>query len=156
MIERHAVRAVILSPRERVLLAQMHLSDRSFWCMPGGGIQDGESALDALRRELREEVGDLKWKPGAEVWYRSHSFDFEGEAYLQHERFFLVPTEDFLPPSQMSDLEEQQYFGQFRWWTAAEIAVAPDAFEPRQLSRLLHEVIRSVPSEPVYIGERHA
>lgn len=156
MVERHAVRAVVLSPEERVLLAQMHLTDRSFWCMPGGGIHVGETDVDALHRELLEEVGDLSWKIGNEIWYRSHRFDFEGEVYLQHERFFLVPSDEFVPPSRMNDDEEQLYFGQYRWWTAFEIAESSEMFEPGGLSHLLPEIVRFVPAKPIHIGGRDA
>ena len=153
MIERHAVRAIILSPRGSVLLAQMHLPDRSFWCMPGGGIQDGEGAVDALRRELFEEVGGRDWTVCDEVWYRDHHFDFEGEVYHQHERFFLVPNNEFEPPARMNDDEEQRYFGQYRWWTASEIAGSADRFEPGGLSVHLSSVVHSVPARPVHIGD---
>ncbi|HEV7347227.1 NUDIX domain-containing protein [Telluribacter sp.] len=35
----------------------------TFWCPPGGGIQFGENALDALKREFLEETG-LIIEPG--------------------------------------------------------------------------------------------
>jgi 8-oxo-dGTP pyrophosphatase MutT (NUDIX family) len=43
--------------------------DRRAWELPGGGVKRGESPLDAVRREAREEVGaDLAdWREVAAV-----------------------------------------------------------------------------------------
>lgn len=41
--------------RERVLLTQR--SDNSQWCLPGGGVDPGESVAEACIREVWEETG---------------------------------------------------------------------------------------------------
>lgn len=53
-----SVVAVILDDMERVLLTRRSIPPfQDLWVMPGGKIDLGESILDALRREVREEVG---------------------------------------------------------------------------------------------------
>jgi 8-oxo-dGTP diphosphatase len=42
----------------RVLLCRHEKpGKREYWLLPGGGVNSGESLVDALHRELREEVG---------------------------------------------------------------------------------------------------
>jgi ADP-ribose pyrophosphatase YjhB (NUDIX family) len=50
-----AVTAVVTDTDDQVLL--IHRTDNDRWALPGGGIEIGENASDALIREVSEETG---------------------------------------------------------------------------------------------------
>ncbi len=50
---------VVVTQEEKVLLTKR--SDFHIWCLPSGGVEDGETVLDAAIRETKEETGlDVK------------------------------------------------------------------------------------------------
>ena len=49
--------AVITDSQGRVLLLKHRFRPGTGWGMPGGFMQEGEQPVEALRRELREEIG---------------------------------------------------------------------------------------------------
>ena len=49
--------SAILRWRGSVLLCRHEKGDRGYWLLPGGGVNSGESLVDALHRELAEEIG---------------------------------------------------------------------------------------------------
>jgi len=51
---RHTARGIILKDHH-ILLVTGHGAD--FYWTPGGGVEDGESIIDTLRREIQEELG---------------------------------------------------------------------------------------------------
>ena len=75
------MRALILDQFDAVLMVRFEWPggpEGGFWGHPGGGIEPGESRLEALQRELREEVGLVVTELGDEVWTKSAIFPMVG------------------------------------------------------------------------------
>ena len=49
--------SAVLRWRGRVLLCRHQKPGKEYWLLPGGGVNSGESLVEALYRELAEEVG---------------------------------------------------------------------------------------------------
>jgi|TARA_B110000444_G_scaffold182702_1_gene171581 8-oxo-dGTP diphosphatase len=55
----HVVIGLILGSNDKILISKRkkHLFQGGLWEFPGGKVEAGESSLDALRREIKEELG---------------------------------------------------------------------------------------------------
>ncbi len=156
MIERPAVRAVMLTPTGRMLLMQAQEPASGFrvWFAPGGGLEAGESAEASLRREILEETGVELKAVGPLIWRRRHTFQWNSKMLSQREDFYLVPIDAFEPDFTTNPSEtELMDFRQFKWWSVDEIRASGDVFAPRLLAEHLESLIeQGPPSEPVDVG----
>ena len=75
---RQAGRAILRDAAGRVLLIKFVLPKMTFWATPGGGVELGETALQAAHRELHEELGIAVDLEGP-VHTATGIFEFEGE-----------------------------------------------------------------------------
>lgn len=66
--------AVIIARHEGKLLWCRH-RNRDTWEVPGGHIEEGETALKAAARELQEETGAIDFTLTPVCWYRLHFSD---------------------------------------------------------------------------------
>jgi 8-oxo-dGTP pyrophosphatase MutT (NUDIX family) len=145
IFERRAVRLVVLDAQDKVLLFHTHDPDHPdlgrWWELPGGGIDAGETYLDAAIRELHEETGIVAdpSQVGAPTWRRRASFRHRQRRHLQDEVIVQlrlpVPGPD-VDESGRLDYEREDYFA-FRWWPTTEIVNSGERFYPGQLPALL-------------------
>lgn len=54
---RIAVRAIILNNKSNIAILSTSKSKHYHYKLPGGGLEDGEDIKEALKREIKEEVG---------------------------------------------------------------------------------------------------
>ncbi|MEY2431213.1 MAG: 8-oxo-dGTP diphosphatase [Acidimicrobiaceae bacterium] len=157
MQQRKAVRALLVDESGAVLLMQVvePVTRKAVWIAPGGGVDDGESALMTLRRELLEELGyslAVEHEPVA-VWTRHHEFTWAGTAIDQHETYFLIRCVQFVPERCVEGVPGAMFDCDHRWWTPDDIEHSADTFAPRSLGTALRTLIENrPPPSPIDVG----
>ncbi len=149
---RQAARALIVDPDDRVLLVRFEFPAGTRWALPGGGIEPGESPVEAVRRELVEEVGLHQADVGPHIWTRLHIIPFlNGQWDGQREQIHLVQSPRFEPSPAMTWEElNAEYVFELRWWSADEIRDADAVFVPRALhEHLLPVLAGELPATPL-------
>jgi 8-oxo-dGTP pyrophosphatase MutT (NUDIX family) len=147
-IERRAVRAILLTPDREVLLIRIQPPEgAAFWVMPGGGIEPGEDPVDALRRELREELGLVSCEPGPVVWLRHHTFDWDGRRLSQREEYRMVPVQRF--DARMLDANEARFVTELRWWPLGDLARAAERLTPLAVADIVQNYLARGAPDPL-------
>lgn len=145
VIERTAVRVVVQDGCGRILLFRTRdVTDPAlgdWWELPGGGIDAGETYLEAALRELREETGIIAaaHQVGPPAWRRTASFRYRHGRRLQHEVVVRVALDCAGPAvddAERLDYEKEDYFD-FRWWTVDDILASKNRFYPGRLPDIL-------------------
>ena len=151
-VERDAVRAILLTPNQEVLLLRIFPPEGGapFWITPGGGTEPGETPERTLKRELMEELGLAEFVVGPIVWRRQHTFNWGDRRFCQREQFHIVHVDHFDPV--MRDETEAVALDRFQWWPVAELAGSPEELTPLSLARIVEQYLAvGPPQEPLEV-----
>jgi 8-oxo-dGTP pyrophosphatase MutT (NUDIX family) len=152
VIERKAIRAILLTRENEILLLRIRQPDTGewFWITPGGGLEAGETIEEGLRRELLEELGLTQFVIGPLVWQRQHTFNWAGKRLCQFEQYYIVHANRFEP--QMFDAAEADFLDRFHWWPLDELPHSRERITPLSLVEIVTSYLTlGSPQEPLGI-----
>ena len=108
---RRSARSIIIRNGK---VALIHSLKYNYYKFPGGGVEEGESLVDALIRETREEAG-LVVIPGSVREYgyvhrvQRSAYD-PTEKFVQDNFYFLCDTQDVLTSQELDGYESEERF----------------------------------------------
>lgn len=162
MRERVTARVILMDPHGRILLMKGRLpSDPDApgaWFTVGGGVEIGESILEAAAREIAEETGFLDAVLGPVVWYG------EGTYYDRKRRPLVVKESYVVAHCAGGETSrdgwqplERELVDDIRWWTLDDLIACPEDVYPLGLADMLPDILAGrYPSEPLTIRFRSA
>ncbi len=102
-MEHIAVRALLFN-KGKVLMVRE--KDEKHWSFPGGGIKEGENVIDALQREVKEEIS-LEIRGSKEYCRYTHNWWKEGETCTD---IFFITEGD------ISQIKKDGEIGEYAWF----------------------------------------
>lgn len=108
--ERFASRAIIFKGNN-LMMVHSNLGEYKF---PGGGIEYGESPIDALIREVREETGLMVFRDSikeyGEIIEKRKSSIFDNTIFVHHSYYYICNVEDSINSQLLDEYEKEEGF----------------------------------------------
>ena len=138
---RETARIMLVDEQNRIFLLKTHFDPEvglpPRWLTPGGGIDSGESTLQAAVRELYEETG-MTVSPedlGEPVLVASGRWDWaDGLNYHTYtDTIYELKVQNFEPDTSGFTQGELRDILEYRWWTVEEILESKEPLAPHEL-----------------------
>lgn len=114
-----SVRGVIVN-QDKIFLVRMH--ENSYFCLPGGRVEEGEDLLTALNREIVEELGQ---KPKIGNLLVVHQYK-QDDRYTPPDFWFHITNgEDFLDINIKATTHGEAELAQWGFTNIDDVSVLP-------------------------------
>ena len=142
---RETARIMLVDEKNRIFLLKTHFDPEvglpPRWLTPGGGIDSGETTLEAAVRELREETG-LRVDPddlGEPVLVGSGRWDWaDGISFHTYtDTIYELKVQKFDPDTSGFTQDELRDILEYRWWTIQELMQSDEQLAPHELREWL-------------------
>ncbi len=142
------VRVIILDEENRVLMVRQFHEGRSFWLVPGGGIEAGETSVAAAEREVMEETG-LEVMIGKLIWHIEEVSEEKGMRFVNYFLADIIGGELKLG-SDPEFGEDGQVLREVAFLTKEDMGLLPEVY-PEALRDELWDIIeKGKDDHPVY------
>ncbi|WP_406830421.1 NUDIX domain-containing protein [Pedococcus sp. KACC 23699] len=151
VVRRRAARVLVVDPGGHVLMIQgfdPHRPEDAYWYTVGGGLEPGETHLEAAVREVWEETGAVITADDlvGPVHHDRGSFSFEGRTIHQEQVFYGWVTDRFdADPAGFEELESRSTI-RVGWIDPATCRAGGEAVYPAVLERLVEVVLETATS----------
>jgi 8-oxo-dGTP pyrophosphatase MutT (NUDIX family) len=155
--ERLTARVLLLDPSDRILLMKGRLpSDPAApgaWFTVGGGVEPGETVLQAAAREIVEETGLTDASLGPVVWRGEQLLRDRDQCPVRFLEHYVLARSAGGELSRVGwQALEREFVDDMRWWTLDDLAACPEPVFPRGLAARLTDLIAgSIPPTPLIL-----
>jgi ADP-ribose pyrophosphatase YjhB (NUDIX family) len=144
-VVRPTSRLLVLDEGDRLLLMKTVAPDTSRfarWITPGGGVDPGETHVEAAVRELHEETGQVVTEVGDVVRVDDFEVPWDDADHTHgHAEFFVVRLPHFeVVDDDWTDDERNDILAS-RWFTLDELTNTDEPVEPADLAGLMRQVL---------------